>query len=172
MPLNPFANLGIRTPSIATPKLPAILTPYQTTYKQGPYTGPAAPAAPVQPLGDWKTPMGLTENWGKTGVPVTSWFTNPSPYVKSLESVSSTIKATPPIIPLNAAGQPDSSLLPKGYSTNWGTTTPSWATPSQSMPPAPTMQKLTTPAPVAKSAVKAAPAKAPVKTTVSAPKTK
>jgi len=161
--------LTIRTPAITTPsiKTPGISLPGftpTTNYKQGP-VAPGSPPVSYAPLGDWKTPMGLTQNWGQSSVPATSWFTNPSELVKSLSAMAELNRTMPPVIPNNAQGQPDMSLLPRGW-TSSGPTTLSWAVPKP--PPAPTMTRLTTPAP-AKATKATTPA---VKTPVVAPKAK
>jgi hypothetical protein len=115
--LNPFARLGVRTPSIAAPQLPASLRPFMT---------PPTTTVVVQP--GTRAPQQFA--------PITPLTFGTPPNIKL---------PTQTVIPRNAQGQPDMSLLPQGYSTNWGPTTPSWL--QKPMPPAPTMTRLTTPAP-------------------------
>jgi len=64
---------------------PMFSLPYATT-NYGTYTPTPGTYQPVtyQPLGDWKTPMGLTQNWGKAGTPVQSWFAQPSKYIQTI----------------------------------------------------------------------------------------
>lgn len=157
--LNPFANLGIRTPSIATPGIayPSILAPYLgSSATPGQVNGPVAPSAPMSDAA-YRQSLGITTNFGKSNVPITSWYTNPSDYVRSLQSMNDQIRAQPGI--QIGAFNPNGYKAP-GNQFSWGNNTP--------MPPAPTMQKLTAPVP-APAAKVTAPA---AKTAVSAPKTK
>ena len=73
------------------------------------------------PLGDWRTPLGLTADWGKINTPVTSWFTNPSPFIQGLSSTSDTIKNLQPIVPTNQGGstsRADPYVAPKPFDIN------------------------------------------------------
>lgn len=151
--LNPFANLGIRTPSIATPSIagPSIFAPFLGSYATpgstaGTVPGPVAPSAPLSDA-DYRKTYGLTENFGKSNVPLTSWYTNPSDYVKMLQNNNDFIKSQPAFTP----------APPPTY--NWGPTQLSWAMPTKS---AAQFNWANTTTPAAKPAVKAPAAKTPV----------
>jgi hypothetical protein len=159
--LNPFANLGIRTPGIATPSIasPGIFAPFMNTTSGMPSSYYSVPA-------------------NNKPLPPTVWGTTPP---------NAGLKTAGPVIPTNSAGQPDMSLLPQGWKPAAQTAfKPMTSAEINSLlksisappPPAPVMQKLTAPAPVktpVKTPVKAPVApvvRAPAKTAVIAPKTK
>lgn len=154
MALNPFANLGIRTPTIKAPtikvptikvgpQLPTVFAPYTSKQQPAPTTVKAAPTkyAPLPPI-QWGT---NPPNAGLTlppafvmpapqPVPVAKPAPKPAPQIQPAFDLNSYLRN------VNAAQQAQISSIIKP------------------MPAAPTMTRLTTPA--------------PVKTTVKAPKTK
>ena len=101
-PMIPSMNPTVGLPSGGSVNLGSYNLNKPTTYNTG---------ISYAPLGDWKTPMGLTNNWGQLNQPITDWYTNPNPYVNTIASVNNTIKNLQPIMPI-APGQMYNMTMP------------------------------------------------------------